>query len=120
MSRSTLAPHGDPRPSLPSETQLAVLRQMLEEQRTFRIDQLAQLHVPGPHGPLSSTIPEIFAELAAGARAALQDVQAALWRIEEGCYGRCTVCALPVGLDRLEVLPQVGLCLPCQRAAAAA
>ncbi len=98
-----------------ADAQLADLHALLIEQRTFRIDQLAQLHVPGPHGPLSSTIPEIFAELAAGARAALRDVQDALWRIEDGSYGRCTACATPVGPERLEILPQSALCLPCQR-----
>lgn len=103
--------------SLPSDTQLDSLRAALLEQRSFRVDQLAQLHVPGTHGPLSSTIPEIFGELAAGARAALREVQAALWRIEAGTYGRCTSCDEPVGLARLEVLPQSALCLPCQRRA---
>lgn len=100
-----------------TDDQLESLRAMLTEQRSFRIDQLAQLHVPGPHGPLSSTIPEIFGELAAGARAALHDVQAALWRLEDGVYGRCTGCNGPVGLERLEILPQSALCLPCQREA---
>jgi DnaK suppressor protein len=80
---------------------------------------LAQLHLPGPHGPLSSTDPEIFRSLVSGARAALRDVQAALWRIDEGDYGRCVRCAEPVGLERLEILPQTALCMTCQRAAAA-
>jgi len=95
---------------------LAVLRSMLEEQLTFRLDQLAQLHLPGPHGPLSSTDPEIFRSLVAGARAALRDVQSALWRMEEGGYGLCVGCAAPIGIARLEILPQTALCMACQRA----
>ena len=55
-----------------SEHHLTVLRSMLEEQRTFRLEQLAQLHLPGPAGPLSSTDPEIFIQVPkiAGASAA--------------------------------------------------
>jgi DnaK suppressor protein len=116
MTRSTLAPRSEP--SRPSDDQLAALRAALQEQRSFRIDQLAQLHYPSAEGPLSSAVPEIFSELAAGARAALRDVQAALWRMDEGRYGLCTDCHAPVGLERLEILPQAALCLDCQRAAA--
>lgn len=97
--------------------QLAAFRELLEQQREFRIDQLAQLHRPAAHGPLSATDPEIFRSLVAGARAALRDVQAALWRIDEGTYGRCVTCAGPVGVERLEVLPQTARCLACERQA---
>jgi len=99
-----------------SEHHLTVLRSMLEEQRTFRLEQLAQLHLPGPGGPLSSTDPEIFRSLAAGARAALRDVQSALWRMDEGTYGACVRCRGPIGIERLEILPQTPLCMACQRA----
>jgi RNA polymerase-binding transcription factor len=100
----------------PSDQHLAVLRSMLEEQRTFRLEQLAQLHLPTPAGPLSSTDPEIFRSLAAGARAALRDVQGALWRMDEGSYGTCIRCREPIGIERLEILPQTALCMACQRA----
>ena len=96
---------------------LTVLRSMLEEQRTFRLEQLAQLHLPAPAGPLSSTDPEIFRSLAAGARAALRDVQAALWRMDEGSYGHCVRCRGPIGIERLEILPYVRFCVNCQQRA---
>ena len=111
MSRSTLPG----RKAALSADVLAVLRGMLEQQREFRLDQLAQLHLPGPHGPLSSTNPEIFRSLVAGARAALRDVQSALWRMDEGRYGSCVQCHEPIGLERLEILPQTALCLRCLR-----
>ncbi len=98
-----------------SADQLTQLRAMLEEQRDFRLEQLAQLHRPGPHGPLSSTNPEIFRSLAAGARAALGDVQSALWRMDDGHYGTCVACGEPLETARLEILPQVARCMPCQR-----
>jgi hypothetical protein len=98
-----------------SADQLAVLRSMLEEQRAFRLDQLAQLLTPGTHGPLGTSDPELFRTLSAGARAALRDVQAALRRMDEGRYGLCTECGDPVGVERLEILPQTPICLACHR-----
>lgn len=108
-----------PRFTLPrlSDGQLAELREMLEEQREFRIEQLTQLHRPWPHGPLSSTDPEIFRELVNGAREALREVQAALWRMDAGSYGRCVACAGQVEIERLEIVPQTALCMACQRVA---
>jgi DnaK suppressor protein len=93
----------------------AQLRAMLEQQRDFRLEQLAQLHRPDPHGPLSSSNPEIFRSLSAGARAALSDVQSALWRMDEGRYGWCVACGQPIDAARLEILPQVARCMPCER-----
>jgi DnaK suppressor protein len=98
-----------------SDRQLTDLRAMLEEQRDFRIDQLRELHEPAPGGPLGSSDPEIFRSLVSGAREALRDVQAALWRMDEGHYGRCVACGGAVEVQRLEILPQTARCLACQR-----
>jgi DnaK suppressor protein len=117
MSRSTVSvPHGVP-PAPLSKDQLAVLRRMLEQQREFRVDQLAQLNRPDPHAPLGSTDPDILRSLVAGARAALSDVRSALWRMDEGRYGRCVGCDALIGVQRLEVLPQTARCMACERAA---
>jgi len=111
-----------PRSTLPcplgghlSHRQLAELRAMLEEQREFRLEQLSQLHEPAPLGPLGSTDPEIFRSLVSGAREALRDIQAALWRMDEGHYGRCVSCGGEVEVQRLEILPQTARCMNCQR-----
>lgn len=108
-------PLRDPQP----DVQLDIMRGMLEEQRTFRTEQLAELYRRVPAGPLGSADAEIRDRLAAGARRALNAVQAALWRMDEGAYGRCTGCAGPVEPERLEILPQAAMCLPCQRGAGA-
>ncbi len=52
-----------------------------------------------------------------GARLALTDVESALARISHGSYGRCAHCGTTMPLERLEVLPQAALCMPCQRSA---
>jgi len=112
MPRSTLP---CPRGGNLSRPQLAELRAMLEEQREFRLDQLSQLHQPAPQGPLASADPEIFRSLVAGAREALRDIQAALWRMDEGRYGWCVSCGHGVEVERLEILPQTARCMACQR-----
>ena len=47
--------------------------------------------------------------------AALADIEAALNRMRLGCYGRCPSCDIAIELERLEILPMVALCMPCQR-----
>lgn len=112
MTRSS--PSAQPDRKLPlSSEQLAVLRSMLEQQRAFRIDQLAQLQQPAPGG-LSHANQEIVDSLIVGARAALRDVRAALRRMDAGSYGRCIECGDQIDLRRLEILPQAACCLVCQ------
>lgn len=94
-------------------TQVAALRGMLEQQRRFRLDQLYQLQQPQPR---SGTDREINESLVAGARAALRDVVDALQRMADGRYGLCRRCGTSLPLERLEVLPQVSMCMSCQRA----
>ncbi len=43
----------------------------------------------------------------------LQEVLAALQRIEDDTYGTCTSCGNPIDEKRLLVRPQSGLCMDC-------
>lgn len=52
------------------------------------------------------------------ARAQLEQIEAALARIDDGTYGRCERCGADIAPDRLEALPWAALCIDCQRAAA--
>ena len=47
-------------------------------------------------------------------REQLADVEHALHKFEEGTYGLCDNCGQPIGPDRLEALPQAGLCMNCK------
>jgi RNA polymerase-binding transcription factor DksA len=96
----------------PTPVQLAGFREQLEQQRRFRFEQLDELRTIDPGN--TSEVTEV---LAAGARAALHDVLAALNRIDSGRYGMCTDCGTQLPLERLEILPQVGECLTCRRLA---
>ena len=87
---------------------------MLEEQREFRLDQLTALRRPNSRSPLRGRHREITVALTVGAETALADVLAALRRMDEGSYGTCERCSASIEIERLEVLPQAALCLPCQ------
>lgn len=94
--------------------QLQTFRAQLIEQRGFRVDQLRLLCLTPPRRSRSAR--EISAALKAGARSALRDVEAALRRMDEGSYGLCISCGEALPIERLEILPQVARCMPCQRA----
>jgi RNA polymerase-binding transcription factor DksA len=108
---ATSATHGNT--SLTDE-QLRTLREMLEEQRAFRLDQLEQLRREEAASPNGDR--EIRESLMTGARAALREVIEALARMQDGRYGTCRQCSQPLPVARLEVLPQLALCMDCQRA----
>lgn len=45
----------------------------------------------------------------------LEEVNAALERIEQGTFGRCENCQQPISEERLEAVPYARYCLPCAR-----
>jgi DnaK suppressor protein len=47
----------------------------------------------------------------------LQEVEAAILRLENGTYGRCQECGERIEWARLEARPQAPFCLRCQRRA---
>ena len=60
---------------------------------------------------------ELEEGLGEGAKQTLDDVNAALQRIENGTYGTCEVCGKPIGAERLEAIPWTRLCIDDQRRA---
>jgi DnaK suppressor protein len=46
-------------------------------------------------------------------RLQLDEVADALQRLETGCYGRCSVCGLPIRFERLLVFPETRTCSAC-------
>ncbi len=46
---------------------------------------------------------------------ALQRVQAAMKRVDEGTYGKCTKCAKMIDTDRLGIDPTAELCVACAK-----
>ncbi|MGH2722275.1 MAG: TraR/DksA family transcriptional regulator [Actinomycetota bacterium] len=50
-----------------------------------------------------------------GLRQRLEDVVAALSRIEKGTYGQCTHCGNDIPPERLEAVPTAALCIDCKQ-----
>ncbi|MFJ1561729.1 TraR/DksA family transcriptional regulator [Streptomyces mirabilis] len=100
---------------------LAASRETLHEQRLFRQAQLRQIAAPSQPGadhmrwqPAASQI-EVHVRLVAAARMVHAHVEAALDRMDQGRYGRCHLCAKPIALDRLKIVPYVRDCARCQQ-----
>ncbi len=56
--------------------------------------------------------------LAEAERKELIEIDAALRRIDEGIYGRCTSCGRGIGFARLRAIPEAAHCLSCATAEA--
>jgi DnaK suppressor protein len=98
---------------------LPELRSALEQQRQFRTDQLDELAAELADPTTTAEVPriQVAAAVRTAAAAALADIDAALQRIEDGCYGACQQCDTAIPLERLEILPMSRLCMRCQHAA---
>ena len=46
---------------------------------------------------------------------ALEQIDAALVRLDDGTFGTCERCGKPIGIDRLEALPYATLCIDDKR-----
>jgi DnaK suppressor protein len=46
---------------------------------------------------------------------ALQQVEAALARMDNGTYGKCDRCGEEIDFARLKAVPEAAMCLDCQR-----
>lgn len=60
---------------------------------------------------ISSEAKTVSMELSSRQFLALQDVQAALERLEAGTYGKCVVCGRPVEPARLRAIPETPFCI---------
>ena len=97
---------------------LAQFSAMLREQQRFRQDQISsavQDEARGRPHSASAVQAEVNAVLLHGAHVALAEIDAALERMRQGSYGRCTVCGTGIAVERLEVLPQTARCIGCER-----
>ena len=97
---------------------LPALRAALEQQRRFRVHQLAELTAVSLTPIANGNDPwdEVALVVRAAAMTALADIEAALHRIEVGRFGQCQECNTALPLERLEILPMVSLCMRCQHA----
>ncbi|GAA1553488.1 hypothetical protein GCM10009789_03730 [Kribbella sancticallisti] len=92
-----------------------VFQAELEQQRQFRVEQLADL-TSDRLAVGDGSLDEVTSALLTAAAAALHDIDAALERIKSGCFGLCQHCGQVIALERLRALPMASLCMDCQYA----
>jgi DnaK suppressor protein len=85
-------------------------------------DELGEVGSGGTDNHLGDTASATFDReldegLAEGAQQTLEDVEAALGRIDDGTYGTCAVCGKPIGVERLRAIPWARFCIDDQRRA---
>ena len=56
---------------------------------------------------------ELTLSLLGSEKDALDQIEAALGRIEEGRYGQCQTCGLKISESRLKAIPYAALCIHC-------
>jgi len=103
------------------------IRERLEKERASLLDQIATLtsdnqvqqdeHGIGNH--LADDATEVFTRernlaLRYNARDLLDQVEAALLRLDDGTYGICARCGREINIERLDALPSATLCITCQ------
>jgi RNA polymerase-binding transcription factor DksA len=66
------------------------------------------------HGDVDSILErELAGSSAASAREAVDDIDAALARMDTSAYGLCESCGMPIPYERLEAIPHARLCVSC-------
>ena len=103
-------------PSAPPDRQTVDLqwyRRELEQHRRRRLDQLTHLAYDAL-GASNDALNEVTATKMRAARAALADIDAALFRLAIGRFGDCQQCGRAIAADRLWAVPMASLCLRCQ------
>ncbi|MFI6833822.1 TraR/DksA family transcriptional regulator [Kribbella sp. NPDC050241] len=106
-----VAPPDTPRDPHPVDLQW--YRDELEQQRRLRLDQFTDLAYDAlaASGPAQT---DVTATLMSASRAALADIDAALFRLAIGAFGICQRCGRAISADRLQAIPMASLCLRCQ------
>lgn len=85
-------------------------RERLQDQRRFRAEQLAALEGETSASPRHESVTRL---LRVSATVVLAEIDAALTRMEQGCYGTCVTCGGQISAERLDVLPMTPLCMNC-------
>ena len=88
----------------------AVRWRRLQDERRFRLEQLEDLEAETPASPRHQRVNRL---LRGSARIALADIDAALARMVEGCYGLSVRFGGQIATERLAVLPMAPLCTNC-------
>lgn len=104
---------------------LAAARVALLAERERALGELGEpIEAPGAmtYGSQAAAASRVFEQqrdlaLRDRARHHLEEVEAAIGRLDDGTWGTCIGCARDVAPERLDALPWAPRCIDCQRAA---
>ncbi|WP_373047671.1 TraR/DksA family transcriptional regulator [Vulgatibacter sp.] len=100
---------------------LEALRAELEAQLRANAEGARPVDLDQPIGRVSRVDALQQQQMAQAARRRdelrLQQVRAALGRLQRGEYGDCLRCEEPIGAERLQVKPEAAFCMACQAGA---
>lgn len=99
---------------------LPALHNTLNQQRRFRLQQLAELEaeidrVTAPTNAADTARREVTVKLSAAARQALADIDETFTLITTGRYGRCRRCHAKIPIHLLQTIPTSRWCLNCRQ-----
>jgi DnaK suppressor protein len=109
-------------------TPLELARRALIEERARLLEEQAETTITAPdpmtYGSQAAAASQVFAQqrdlaLRDHNRLLIEQVDAALARLDAGTYGTCVTCGQPIGAARLEALPAAAHCIECQKKAGA-
>ncbi len=107
-----------------TESQNEAARRTLEADRARLREELAGLSVelpePMTYGSQAAAATQVFEQqktlaLRERAQHQLEQIEAALARLDSGAFGRCQRCGQRIAEERLEALPWAAYCIECQR-----
>jgi RNA polymerase-binding protein DksA len=95
---------------------------LLAERDRLRTELAHGIVAPGPmtYGSQAAAASQVFEQqrdlaLRDRNQQHLDEVEAALLRLDAGTYGTCVECGHPIASERLEALPWASHCIGCQR-----
>lgn len=89
------------------------LEQLTQRARKIEGDLRRRPNIDSEERAIELENDAVLEELDVSTLQELNDIQAALGRIEAGTYGSCTHCGEPIGDRRLEALPYAATCVSC-------
>lgn len=102
---------------------LKQFKERLDELRSFLHTTIEQsvtavaegIQPPGEHESLPAEGVEVELAVERTEAKLLNEVQAALDRLEQGTFGRCIQCGVPIPQERIDALPYTAYCVKCER-----
>jgi DnaK suppressor protein len=125
MSAAATNPPAGPRTDL----KLDQFRKLLQQERERLQGEIGELSTRDAGGEAENEEPDMFQGMADQAtdlflreqdealgttlRSALEQVDLATVKLDDGTYGYCERCSIPIPAERLKLLPAAQYCVPC-------